>query len=107
MTPAIGDAVVLRGLRKNPHIANSEFLALRIGIVVDVNGNAVTVKLHLCNGAPRRARWCTRARVVTLDNVARVATEREAVLGHANIGGGARTLTREEIAALYPQAVAS
>jgi hypothetical protein len=107
MMPAIGDVVVLRGLRKNSHIAHSEFLALRIGIVVAVNGNEVTVRLHMCNGAPSRARWCTRTRVVTLENVARRASERESVLGHANIGDGGRRLSREEIAALYPEAVAS
>jgi len=108
-TPAVGDAVVLRALRKNPHVHNSEYLPLRIGIVVELLGETLLVKLHMCNGGMwRRApRWARLPRIVGIANVSRRATEREVAVGHPNVGDGGRRLSREEIEALYPQAVAS
>lgn len=105
MKPAVGDVVVLRGLRENQHNPDSVAIPPRIAVVVELlKRGRLAVKLHMGTGGAWRSsrRWAMRARIVTLANVVRLATERETVVGHPNIGGGARTLTREEIAALYP-----
>jgi hypothetical protein len=79
--PAPGDAVVLRGLPRNPKTTINGTLTPRIGLVRRVlTGGRFAIALRF-GGIAARRRWCPRVRIVDGAHVERLATAREIVVG--------------------------
>lgn len=98
MTPTIGTAYVLTGLRVDGRRPESSPMPPRIGRVVAIKGLELVVRLRL--GTARH--WCHRARTVTVENLSREATPREIQLGMPlEEGPVVRVLSRAEIVRLY------
>jgi hypothetical protein len=95
----IGKAVVLSGLSVDQARPDGPRRPPCVGLLVSIDGDVATVRLFQGAGLG----WCVRKRQCHARCVKRLATPREAQVGQPVAAPtNVRTLTRLEIARLYP-----